>query len=404
VTEGPANESRRKAHTAPEPFETLKNDLNRVRADVQKHGLRDQMGRTLALLEAFYLSEDERRRLAAMPWLRRWLYRSWWLLSGLLMKLTPTRRVLLAFALVFMASGMREVRFETIGVEIGVPPLGPLLGNILLLTVLMLELKDKLVARDELEAGRRVQLALMPERSPTVPGWDLWLYTEPANDVGGDLIDHQRIDDRRHAVVLGDVAGKALPAALLMVKLQATLRALAPQFRDLGDLGSAVNTILQRDGLPNRFATLVFLVVTPDRGEISVLNAGHMPPILVRGSEVEALTGGSIALGMIPDAAFSEQRIELRDGDVLVVYSDGVTEAMNESDDFFGDDRLQAAIRETIGQSVEAIGTRILGAVEAFVADAPRHDDVSLMILKRREPEREALAPSGVSVPATKSV
>jgi sigma-B regulation protein RsbU (phosphoserine phosphatase) len=179
-----------------------------------------------------------------------------------------------------------------------------------------------------------------------------------------------------------------------MVKLQATLRALAPQFRDLGDLGSAVNTILQRDGLPNRFATLVFFVVTRDQGEISVLNAGHMPPIVVRGGKVEAVTGGSIALGMIPGAAFSEQRIELRNGDVVIVYSDGVTEAMNESDDFFGDDRLQAAIRETIGQSVEAIGTRILGAVEAFVADAPRHDDVSLMVLKRREPGCETVAGS----------
>ena len=92
-------------------------------------------------------------------------------------------------------------------------------GGIILIAVLMLELKDKLAARDELEAGRTVQLALMPESSPAVPGWDLWLHTEPANDVGGDLIDHLQIDDSHHGVALGDVSGKALPAALLMVKL-----------------------------------------------------------------------------------------------------------------------------------------------------------------------------------------
>src|SRR5512138_3275825 len=92
--------------------------------------------------------------------------------------------------------------------------------------VLMLELKDKLLARSELEAGRTVQLALMPDRPPVVPGWDIWLYSRSANDVGGDLVDYLQIDPQRLGVMLGDVAGKGLPAALLMAKLQATLRAL----------------------------------------------------------------------------------------------------------------------------------------------------------------------------------
>jgi phosphoserine phosphatase RsbU/P len=225
----------------------------------------------------------------------------------------------------------------------------------------------------------------MPEGNPHVPGWDVWLYTMPANDVGGDLVDHQHIDDRRHAVVLGDVAGKALPAALLMVKLQATLRALVPQFDHLGDLAAAVNKILVRDGLPNRFATLVLLILTEDLGAISVLNAGHMPPLVIRGREVEAMAPGSTVLGMIADATFSEQRIELSDQDVLIVYSDGVPDAMNESGEFFGDGRLREAIDATLGQPVEAIGIRIRHALEAFVGEAPRHDDVSLVVLKRRE-------------------
>ncbi len=248
----------------------------------------------------------------------------------------------------------------------------------------MLELKDKLAARGELEAGRTVQLALMPESSPAVPGWDLWLHTEPANDVGGDLIDHLQIDDSHHGVALGDVSGKALPAALLMVKLQATLRALTPQFDRLSDLGAAINRILERDGLANGFATLVYLVLATDSGDVRVLNAGHMPPLVARGRAIDRMDYGSMALGMMPDATFSEQRVALADGDVLVVYSDGITEAMNESGDFFGDERLRAAIQATTGQPVEAIGMEILRALQTFVGDAPPHDDVSLMLLKRQ--------------------
>ncbi len=349
----------------PEPrlFPTLKADVNRVRADVRKRGLGRELGDTLTRLEAFYLNDDARRRLAKMSRLRRFIYRVWWLAKGLLLRLTPVRRILLALGLVLMSS----------------VPVG-----IFLITVLMLELKDKLAARDELEAGRTVQLALMPESSPAVPGWDLWLHTEPANDVGGDLIDHLQIDDSHHGVALGDVSGKALPAALLMVKLQATLRALTPQFDRLSDLGAAINRILERDGLANGFATLVYLVLATDSGDVRVLNAGHMPPIVARGGAIDCMDYGSMALGMMPDATFSEQRVALADGDVLVVYSDGITEAMNESGDFFGDERLRAAIQATTGQPVEAIGMEILRALQTFVGDAPPHDDVSLMLLKRQ--------------------
>ena len=259
---------------------------------------------------------------------------------------------------------MQRVAFGRIRIDF---PVSRLLGDALLFLVLMLELKDKLMARDELEAGRKVQLALMPDTSPSVPGWDLWLHTEPANDVGGDLVDHLQVDDRQHGVALGDVAGKALPAALLMVKLQATLRALVPQFGALNDLGSAINRILVRDGLPNRFATLVYLVLPIDSGTVRVLNAGHMAPLVVRGDTIEEMAHGSMALGFMSEATYGEQQVELTSGDVLIVYSDGVTEAINASGEFFGDERLRAAIQETAGQPVAAIGARILQVLEAFV-------------------------------------
>jgi serine phosphatase RsbU (regulator of sigma subunit) len=358
----------------------LKADVGQIAADVARRGVGREIGGTLSALETFYLSEPDRAKLAQKRPVGRTFARLWWLVKSLLMKLTPARRVLLAAALLMLASGFQRIEFDSFSVTFRFQ----LFGSLLLLLVLMLELKDKLVARSELEAGRSVQLALMPERSPSVPGWDVWLYSQPANDVGGDLVDHLQLDARQHAVTLGDVAGKALPAALLMVKLQATLRAIGPEAASLSDLGAAVNRILVRDGLPNRFATLVYLLVATDSNQVRLLNAGHLAPIVVRGAALEELARGSMALGIMADATFEEQQVELAPGDALIVYSDGVTEAMNPSGDFFGEERLRAALRGTAGQPVDIVGGHVLRLLADFVGEAPSHDDVSLVILRRR--------------------
>ena len=375
------NRASGRSHREPRLLSTLKADVGHVIDDVRRRGMRREIGGTLSDLETFYLSEDVRRHLATLPRVPRLAHRLWWLVKGLLMKLTPARRVLLAVGLFLLVTGIQRLDVSTVHVTLHFP----ILGAMLLFFVLMLELKDKLIARDELQAGRAVQLALMPQQAPVVPGWDVWMYTEPANDVGGDLVDHLQIDASRHGVALGDVAGKALPAALLMVKLQATLRALIPQFDTLADLGAGVNRIIERDGLTNRFATLVYLVLTRETGDVRVLNAGHPPPLIVRCATdtIEELPRGSVALGIIAGATFAEQQVHLADGDVLVVYSDGVTEAENASDEFFGEERLRAALAHSTGQTAASLGGRILGALAGFVGDAPPHDDVSLVVLRR---------------------
>ena len=310
-----ATPPRASSGSSPRLFETLKDDFQVVVDDMRRRGFKRAVGGTLASLEAFYLSDEDRRQLAAIAPGRRLLRRLRWFTKGLLMKLTPARRIMLAVALVTLCLGLQRIEVGTVYVSLRFP----LVSSFLLLAVLVLELKDKLVARDELEAGRKVQLALMPSLTPDVPGWDVWLYTQPANDVGGDLVDHLNIDGRRHFVALGDVSGKALPAALLSVKLQATLRALAPNFEDLGDLGAALNFILQRDGLPSRFASLVYLLLTTDSSSVRVLNAGHMPPILVHADTVRSMEPGSVVLGIIPGATFVEQVVEVNTGDTLIV-------------------------------------------------------------------------------------
>jgi phosphoserine phosphatase RsbU/P len=228
-----------------------------------------------------------------------------------------------------------------------------------------------------------VQLALMPTATPSIPGWDIWLHTQPANDVGGDLVDHLPMRGDRHAIALGDVAGKALPAALLSVKLQATLRALAPQCATLSILGAEVNRIFCRDGLPSRFASLVYLDVHAMSGHVRVLNAGHMPPIVARANGASAMARGSVVLGIMEGAAYPEQSIDLDAGDVLVVYSDGVSEAINEAGDFFGDERIATLAESSRSLPARAIGERLRNAVAAHLGDQAPNDDVSIMILKR---------------------
>ncbi|HEX9971466.1 MAG TPA: PP2C family protein-serine/threonine phosphatase, partial [bacterium] len=214
-------------------------------------------------------------------------------------------------------------------------------------------------------------------------GWDIWLYTQPANDVGGDLVDYLYLDQSRLQIALADVAGKGLGAALLMAKLQATLRALAPNFKSLGELGAQVNEILCRDGLPNRFASLVYLEIMADSNKVRLLNAGHMPPILIRDRKIVELPKGKSALGLHKKSKYNEQKIILKPNDVLVIYSDGITEARNEQGAFFNEQRLLNLLVKLSSLTVAELGKRIIAEVERFIGEARRHDDVSLVILRK---------------------
>lgn len=363
-------------------WSTLKEDWRFVRQE-SRPGWRRQLEQTVAELREFYLAPADRQRLVETkrPW--TWLLLGWWLLRALLLKLTPTRRLVLVVALgcLWLSNVQLEIgRNATVDFDLDS------VGQLLLISVLLLELRDKLLARDELQAGRAVQMALMPEQAPSLHGWDIWMFTRPANDVGGDLVDSLELSPGRVGLVLSDVAGKALPAALLMAKVQSTLRALASDDISLSDLASRTNEILCRDGLPNRFATLVYLDLHSDSGEVHVLNAGHPPPIVVSGSTFHQLQPGNMALGLMPGVTFVEQTAEVKPGDLLVAYSDGVTDALNEAGDFFGEDRLQAVLLALNGVSAREGGLRLLETIDRFTGDRRAHDDLSLIVLKRLTP------------------
>jgi sigma-B regulation protein RsbU (phosphoserine phosphatase) len=296
-------------------------------------------------------------------------------------KLTPFRRILLFIGLILLLfSGNVETSGDNATLSLNI---SAILVGIVFLFILALELKDKLLAKTELEEGKAIQQALMPEQSPKVKGWDLWLFTRSANDVGGDLLDFIQIDENKFGVAVGDVAGKGLSAALLMAKLQSTIRALVYDFLSLESLGNKLNMIFHRDSPSKIFASLIYGEINSESGVINFINAGHYPPILARKERVEQLDKNAPALGLIKEAAFNKQLITLYQNDFMIIYSDGLTEAKNESGEFFGEVRLIDLLKNKETMSSQQLGEMIIANVDDFIGKIPAHDDLTLAVLKK---------------------
>jgi hypothetical protein len=346
--------------------------------DLRSTPLHGNYGKEFRDLYNFYLDEETRTRLERMPRWRRAFWLLGWLLKSLLLKLSPGRRLALLLALVFGILGWTRL---DVGAEF-LFDFRPW-GFAILLVVLMLELKDKLLAKDEIQVARKVQLALLPHTDPHIPGWAVWSCSRPANDVGGDLVDYVPMDGFRHGIVLGDVAGKGLGAALLSAKLQATLRALIPQAPSLDELGQRVNTILHQDGIDNRFATLFYAEIEHDSGQLRYLNAGHNPAFIIRESSVEQLRASSFPLGMLPEASYEESTAYIGPGDAVLIYSDGLTEAMNQLGEEFGLQRVEAMLPRLWNGAPDEIGDEILAEVDRFLGDVRASDDLSIVVITR---------------------
>jgi hypothetical protein len=342
---------------------------------------RQSLRRDYRELRRFYITPEQEEELKSMSRLKAVLYIFYWLFRSMLLKLSSTRRLLFAVSLILIFAFPSMV-FESKSARLSIQ--WPLIGGVILLFIFMLELKDKLLATDELQSGRAVQLALLPDRIPQVSGWDIWLFSRPANDVGGDLIDFIPISRDRFAIVLGDVAGKGLPAALFMARLQAIIRVLAPDFESLAEMAKKLNQIFYRDSLASSFASLVYLEINPSDGRIRFFNAGHIPPVLLRSFGVEEMAKGSPALGIMNSAQYEEKEVELKPNEWFVIYSDGVSEARNDRQEFFGEHTVHNLLKNNKYFSAQQLGEKILLEVDRFTGESGYGDDLSLVILKRR--------------------
>ncbi|MFC1564960.1 PP2C family protein-serine/threonine phosphatase [candidate division KSB1 bacterium] len=345
-----------------------------IKDDIRHGDFKRNFSRDFKDIYYFYLDDETRDRLNKMPKWKRWLFVAWWVLKSMFFKLTPFRRILFLIGFVLVISQqVSTISPQNNNLKI---------GFLFFLLIIILELKDKLLAQDELKTGREVQLALLPKQNPVFPGWEIWMYTLPANDVGGDLVDYLEVGDRL-GITLGDVAGKGLGAALFAGKFQATLRALAPRTKSLEELASEMNTIFLRDGLPEKFVSLIYLELLPGKGGVRFLNAGHFPPLIIRDEGTEEMPRGGNALGLTPKSEYNEQSVELEEEEIFLIYSDGLTEARNEKGDFFGDKRFMDLLPGLQKLSAEDAGKRVLKVIERFVGEARQNDDISLVIIKR---------------------
>ncbi len=349
-----------------------------LRDDFTQGGFFADVKREAREIEEFYLNEEEREQLKRKGRFGRWFVLAWWVVKNSLLRLTSFRRILVVVGLVFV---LTDMSIQNDGGQVTLHY--KIIGVVCLLLVTILELKDKLLAHSELESGRAVQRAMSPEPTPFVPGWNVWLFTRSANEVGGDLVDFLRLDDHRYGIAIGDVAGKGLGAALFMVKIQSTLRALGPDFDSLSDLISKLNTVLIRDGIPGKFASLIFVRIDDASGDLRLVNAGHMPPLIVSPEGITELSKGNAAVGLSSDTIFEAKDFTLTSGQSLVLYSDGLTEAQNEAGEFYGLDRFKALCQQCRSIAAQSFGERILAAISGFEGEARRSDDLSLVILQK---------------------
>jgi len=247
----------------------------------------------------------------------------------------------------------------------------------------------------ELQLAMEIQQRFQPTAPPVVTGYEFQGISFPCYEIGGDYYDFIQREDGRLVIALGDVSGKGTAAALLMSSLHASIHAQTGSHDSLVETISAVNRYLA-DNIPsNRFVTLFYAELDPESGALSFLNAGHNPPLIVHAAgTVEQLASGGLPLGIKANAEYREGRTTLQRGDVLVIYSDGVTEAASPNGEEFGPTRLYEVVSRNVDSSAAGIRDRIESALTKFSQGTQAADDITLVIVKRQA-ETRALTSSG---------
>ncbi len=244
--------------------------------------------------------------------------------------------------------------------------------------------KQLLKMQEEIRLASKIQMELLPKEAPSVPGYQIAGRTIPAQIVGGDYFDFIHIGDDRFVFCVGDVSGKGLPASLLMANTQATIRGQSIHLLTPSECMSRSNHLLFQSTEAEKFVTLFYAMLDFRDHTIRYSNAGHEHPVLLGTTgEPRRLDVGGVPLGMLEDFSYREDVVGCRPGDLLVVCSDGICEAMNAQQEQFGGARLDAVIRESRDSPAGVLVEKILGAVHSYVGAAPRTDDMTVIVVKR---------------------
>lgn len=306
-------------------------------------------------------------------------------------KLSPARRVLLLVALVFLffpAGGFTYTNqaghVESFQLDLHV------WGGLLMFVVLLLELADRVVMKRDLEIARDIQAWLLPGAPLQLPGYQIAYATRPANTVAGDYYDvilrpGATPDQDRILFVVADVAGKSIPAAMLMATFQASLRTLSTSSSSLLELVSNLNHYACTNSQGGvRFTTAFFAELDPANGRVVYLNAGHNAPLLRSASgSIEPLSTGGLPIGILAETTYETGTATISSGDWLVIFTDGMVEAVNSRGEEYEEGRLTAVVDRSARAAPADLLRNLLADLDAYVGNTPQHDDMTCLLLKR---------------------
>ena len=305
-------------------------------------------------------------------------------------KLSPARRVLFVLSLLMMV--VPGLDFRSRNAEFQIPNLS-FLGALGFLVLLALELADRVTMKRDLEIAKEIQTWLMPTAPPLVAGVEMAFATRPANTIAGDYYDAflRPIATEASApcppqllLVVADVAGKSVPAALLMATLQASLRTLAGVCSDPLELVVRWNHYCCEQNVGGqRFTTAFLAELNPVSRELKYVNAGHNYPVLRRSTgQVERLDRGGLPLGLMRNAPYECGQTVLEQGDLLLVFTDGLVEAEDHQEQEYGEQRMLATLYNDRGKSAPEVLRSLMTSADQFVGLAPQHDDITCLVLR----------------------
>jgi sigma-B regulation protein RsbU (phosphoserine phosphatase) len=324
------------------------------------------------------LSREPRGRV------RRWFFRAKVVFLGLSFKLTPVRRVLFGASILAALLGLLsgQVVIETTRFTIGFFPFWFVVSVAGLTFLLALELVDRVLVRDELEVARQLQRDLLPTAAPDLPGYRIAHSYRTANEIGGDYYDFHPLPDGRFVLVIGDASGHGMAAGLLMATASAALK-LATEVDPAPErVAALLNRVLLRTGDKRSFMSLFYGLLSPASGRLEYVCAGHPFPLVRHASgAIEELGRGSFPLGVREGLESSTGTTTLAPGDLLLLYSDGLPEAINPAGDAFGYDALRELL--SVEGQPQAVHDRLLRALHHHVSGEALRDDVSVVVVSR---------------------
>lgn len=331
----------------------------------------------------FYSKEIDSTGTAGMSRGRRILYIAQQFFWTVLEKLTPARRVLLLLALALLIIGdfsCQPTNHTRIDVNTH------FYGGVLMFVLLMLEIGDRVIMKRDLQIAKEIQQWLLPSTPPAVPGLEVAFITRPANTVAGDFYDvfPRTGGDGTWLLAVADVAGKSMPAALLMASFQASLKTLSTTSVTLTELATGMNRYACTNSQQGRRFTTAFLgEYSPATRTLTYINAGHNNPMLRRASgQFERLSVGGIPLGILDGTVYESSSVSLNPGDWLVIFTDGVIEAEDEHAEEYGEDRLLRQINANLSLAPAQMLYQIMADLDRFVATTPQHDDITCLLIK----------------------